>query len=127
MTQHLAGVLQRTLLRVRDDQYSQCMSLQRCARRRQHVILGIVRWKPASYPQVWFVSAPLAASGVLMVGLVAALTKGGFTAGWFVFSLPGIVIAFAGAGAIESYRLGRRRDAVAYAEWLEARDRSEAG
>jgi hypothetical protein len=104
------------------------MSLQRGARRRQHVILGIVRWKPDSYPQVWLVSAPLAASGVLIVGLVVALTKrGGFTADWFVFSLPPILIAFAGSGAIESYRLGRRKDAVAYAEWLEARSRSGAG
>jgi hypothetical protein len=73
------------------------------------------------------VSAPFAASGVLIVSLVAALSKGGFTADWFVFSLPGILIAFAGQGAIESHRLGRRRDAVAYAEWLEARDRSGAG
>jgi hypothetical protein len=103
------------------------MPLQRDARRRRHVIVGIVRWKPASYPQVWLVYAPLAASGVLIVGLVAAVTKGGFTADWFVFSLPGILIAFAGSGAIESYRLGRQRDAVTYAEWLEARDRSGAG
>jgi len=73
------------------------------------------------------VYAPLSASGVLIVALVAALTKGGFTADWLVFSLPGILIAFAGAGGIESYRLGRQRDAVAYAQWLEARDQSGAG
>jgi hypothetical protein len=103
------------------------MSLQRSARRRHHVIPGVVHWKPASYPQVWLVYAPLAASGVLIVALVAALTKGGFTVDWLVFSLPGILIAFAGTGAIESYRLGSQRDAVAYAEWLEARDRSGAG
>jgi hypothetical protein len=103
------------------------MSLQRGARRRQRVILSAVRWKPASYPQVWLAYAPFAASGVLIVALVAALTKGGFTAGWFMFSLPGILIAFAGSGAAESYRLGRQRDAVADAEWLEARNRSGAG
>jgi hypothetical protein len=103
------------------------VSLQRGARRRQHVILGIGRWQPASYPQVWLVSAPFAASGALTGALVVALCRGGFTAGWLVFSLPGIFVAFAGQGAIQSYRLGRRRDAAAYAQWLEARGRPGAG
>jgi hypothetical protein len=100
------------------------MSLQGGARRQRNVLLRIVRWKPASYRQVWLVSAPLVASGVLIGGLVAALSMGGFAADRFVLSLPAAVVAFAGQGAIESYQLGKRRDAVAYAEWLEARDRS---
>ena len=103
------------------------MSLQRGAGRQRNVILRIARWKPASYRQVWLVSAPFVASGVLTGGLVAALSTGGFAAGRFLLSLPGAVIAFAGRGAIESYRLGKRRDAMAYAEWLEARERSGAG
>jgi hypothetical protein len=80
---------------------------------------------PASYPQVWFVSAPFVASGVLIGGLVAALSEGGFVTDRFLFSLPIAVIAFVGQGAIESYRLGRRNDANACHEWLEARDQSE--
>ena len=82
---------------------------------------------PVSYPQVWLVSAPFVASGVLIGGLVAALSEGGFAADRFLFSLPGVVIAFAGQGTIESYRLARRKDATAYQEWLEARDRSGTG
>jgi hypothetical protein len=103
------------------------MSLQRDGRRHQNVILRIVRWKPASYPQVWLVSAPFVASGVLIGGLVAAMSEGGFAADRFLFSLSAAVIAFAGQGAVESYRLGRRNDATAYQEWLEARDRSGTG
>jgi len=103
------------------------MSLQRGARRQRNVILRIARWKPASYRQVWLVSAPFVASGALTGGLVAALSAGGFVADRFLFSLPSAVIAFAGRGAIESYQLGKRRDAMAYAEWLEARGRSGAG
>src|ERR1700729_1257935 len=75
--------LQRPLLGIRDNRYSQCMSLQQDARRQQSVILRIARWKPASYRQVWFVSAPFVASGVLIGGLVAALSEGGFAADRF--------------------------------------------
>jgi hypothetical protein len=107
-------------------QYSRCMSLQRDVRRHQNVIVRIVRWKPASYPQVWLVSAPFVASGILIAGLVAALSGGGFAADRFLLSLPSAVIAFVGQGAIESYRLGKRKDATVYQEWLEARDRSAA-
>jgi hypothetical protein len=103
------------------------MSLPRDARRLQNVILRIARWKPASYPQVWLVSAPFVASGVLIGGLVAALSEGGFVTDRFLFSLPIAVIAFVGQGAIESYRLGRRNDANACHEWLEARDQSGTG
>ena len=103
------------------------MSLQQDARPHQNVILRIARWKPASYSQVWLVSAPFVASGVLIGGLVAALSGGGFAADRFLFSLPGAVIAFAVQGAIESYRLGRRKAAAASQEWLEARDRSGTG
>jgi hypothetical protein len=124
---HIAGVLERSLPGVRDDQYSLCMSLQRGARRQRNVLLRIVRWKPASYRQVWLVSAPFVASGVLIGGLVAALSRGGFAADRFLFSVPMAVVSFAGQGAIESYQLGKRRDAVTYAEWLEARGRSGAG
>ena len=52
------------------------------------------------------------------------LTEGGLEAGRLLFSLPCAVTVFAGQGVIESYRLGRRKDATAYQEWLEARDRS---
>jgi hypothetical protein len=103
------------------------MSLQQDARRQQNVILRIARWKPARYRQVWFVSAPFVASAVLIGGLVAALSEGGFVADRFLLSLPGAVLAFAGAGAIASYRLGRREDAMAYSKWREARGRSGAG
>jgi hypothetical protein len=92
------------------------MSLQQDARRQQNVIIRIARRKPAGYRQVWFVSAPLVASGVLIGGLVAALSEGGFAADRFLLSLAGAVLAFAGEGAIASYRLGRRKDAMAYRE-----------
>jgi hypothetical protein len=39
----------------------------------------------------------------------------------------GAAVPFAGRGAIESYELGKRIDAMAYTEWLEARDRPRAG
>jgi len=103
------------------------MSLQQDARRHHNVILRIARWKAASYRQVWFVSAPLLASAVLIGGLAAALSGGGFVADRFLLSLPGAVLVFAGAGAIASYRLGRRKDAMAYSEWREERGRSGAG
>jgi hypothetical protein len=112
---------------VRDDQYSQCMSLQRGARRQQNAIVRIARWEPSSYRQVWLVSAPFVASGMLTGGLVAALSNGGFATNRFLFSLPLAIVSFVGQGAVGSYELGKRRDAMPYAEWLEARDRSGAG
>jgi hypothetical protein len=112
---------------VRDDQYSQCMALQQNARRQRNVIFRIARWKPASYRQVWLVSAPLMASAVLTGGLVAALSGGGFAAYRLLLSVPVAVVAFAAQGAVDSYRLGRRRDAMTYKEWLESRGRSGAG
>jgi len=102
------------------------MSLLRDARRRKNVILRIVRWKPVDYRQVWLVAAPFVASGALVGGLAAALSNGGFATDRFLLCLPIAVLLFVGRGAIESYRLSRRRDAAAYAEWLEARGRSGA-
>jgi hypothetical protein len=52
------------------------MSLPRDARRHRNVILRIARWKPASYPHVWLVTAPFVGSGVLIGALVAALSEG---------------------------------------------------
>ena len=100
------------------------MPLQQDARRQQNVALRMVRWKPASYRQVWLVAAPFVGSGALVGGLVAGLINGGFAVGRFLLSLPMAVLLFAGWGVIESYRLGKRRDAAAYAEWLKARGRS---
>jgi hypothetical protein len=97
------------------------MSLQHDARRRRNVVVRIVRWKPARYRQVWLVSAPLAASGVLLGGVVAALSAGGFATGRFLLSLPVAAVAFAGQGALESYRLGKRTDAMVYQQWLQTR------
>jgi hypothetical protein len=103
------------------------MALQRNARRQRNVIFRIARWKPASDRQVWLVSAPLMASAVLTGGLVAALSGGGFAAYRLLLSVPVAVVAFAAQGAVDSYRLGRRRDAMTYKEWLESRGRSGAG
>jgi hypothetical protein len=82
---------------------------------------------PASYRQVWLVSAPLMASGFLTGGLVAALWNGGFAADRFLLSVAMAAVSFVGRGAIESYELGKRIDAMAYTEWLEARDRPGVG
>jgi hypothetical protein len=100
------------------------MPLPQDARWRQNVIVRIVRWKPADYRQVWLVFGPFVASGPLLGGLLAGLSHGGLGVGRFLVSLPMAVVMFAGSGAIESYRLGRRRDAATYAEWLEAHGRS---
>jgi hypothetical protein len=70
--------------------------------------------------------APFVASGVLVGGLVAGLIDGGFAVGRFLPSLPVAALSFVGCGAIEIYRLCRRRDAATYAEWLEARNRPRA-
>jgi hypothetical protein len=66
-------------------------------------------------------SSYLFSTGVVIGGLVAALSAGGFAADRFLLSLPAAVLAFAGQGAIASYRLARRKDAMASREWLGAR------
>jgi hypothetical protein len=66
------------------------------------------------------------ASGVLTGGLTAALCSGGFAADRFLFSVPVAAVSFVGRGAIESYKLGKRIDAMTYTEWLEACDQSGA-
>jgi hypothetical protein len=88
--------------------------------------MRLVRWRPANYWQVWVIFAPFAASGVLVAGLVAGLIGGGFAVGRFLPSLPVAAVSLVGCGAIESYRLGRRRDSATYLEWLEARGRPRA-
>ena len=98
------------------------MPLQPDTQRRRSVIIRLVRWKPANYWQVWVMFAPFVASCVLVGGLVVGLIDGGFAVGRFLPSLPVAALLFVGCGAIESYRLGRRRDAATYAEWLEARN-----
>jgi hypothetical protein len=101
------------------------MPLQQDAPRRQNAILRFLfGWKPATYRQVWLVAAPFVASGALIGGLAAALSKGGFATDRFLLTLPMAILLFAGRGAIDSYRLSRRRDEATYAEWLEARDRA---
>jgi hypothetical protein len=111
---------------MQDDRYSQRMALQPDTQQRRSVIIRIGRWKPASNWQVWVMFAPIVASGVLVGGLVAGLIGGGFAVGRFLPSLPAAAVSFVGCGAIESYRLGRRRDAATYPEWLEARGRPRA-
>jgi len=101
------------------------MPLQQDAPRRQNAILRFLfGWKPASYRQVWLVAAPFVASGALIGGLAAALSNGGFATGRFLLGLLMAILLFAGRGAIDSYRLSRRKDEAAYAECLEARGRS---
>lgn len=73
--------------------------------------MGIVRWRPGSYWQVWIMFAPLAASGPLVGGLIAGLIGGGFALDRFLPCLPLAAVFFVGCGAVESYRLSRRRDA----------------
>jgi hypothetical protein len=96
------------------------MPLQPDTQGRRIVIIGLVRWRPANYWQVWVM---FTASSVLVAGLVAGLIDGSFAVGRFLLSLPVAVVFFVGCGATESYRLGRRRDSATYMEWLEARGR----
>jgi hypothetical protein len=84
--------------------------------RGQNVIVRIVQGKPENHRQVWLISAPLMASGAVVGGLVAALIHGGFAVEIFLFSLPLAGVLAVGRGAIESYRLERRRDAAAHSE-----------
>jgi hypothetical protein len=102
------------------------MPLQPDTQRRRSAIIRIIRWKPASYGQVWIMFAPFVASGVLVGGLVAGLIGGGFAVDRFLPSLPAAAVSFVGCGVIESYRLGRRRDASTYPEWLAARGQPRA-
>jgi hypothetical protein len=102
------------------------MPLQLDTQRRRSIIVRPVRWRPASYWQVWVMSAPFAASGVLVGGLAAGLIGGGFAVGRFLPSLLVAAVSFVGSGAVGSYRLGRRRDSATYVEWLEARNRPRA-
>jgi hypothetical protein len=90
------------------------MPLQPDARRRRNAIISAVRWRPASYRRVWLMFAPLAALGPLAGGLVAGLIGGGFAVGRFLPCLPLAAVFFVGCGAIESYRLSRRRDAATH-------------
>ncbi len=86
-------------------------------REQQNVIARIIRLKPTSYWHVWFIYAPLMASGPILGGLLAALTHGpGLTADRFLLSLPLAVAFFLFFGAIESYRLDRRRHSVTYSK-----------
>jgi hypothetical protein len=92
------------------------MSWRPSAPRGRNFIVRIARWQPENHRQVWLISAPFVASGALVGGLVAALTHGGFAVGKFLFSLPFAGVLFVGRGAIQSYRLERRRDATTYSE-----------
>lgn len=56
------------------------------------------------------------ASGVLFGGLVFKLIHGGSAVGIFLVSLPSAGALFVTRGAIQSYRLDRRRDASTHSE-----------
>jgi hypothetical protein len=96
--------------------YSQSMPWRpNTPRARQNVVVRIIRMKPANYWQVWLMYAPFTASGPIIGGLVAALIERG-AADRFLLSLPMAGAFFLLSGATESYRLGRRRDAVTLTE-----------
>jgi hypothetical protein len=84
-------------------------------RGQQNIVVRIIRMKPASYWQVWFIYAPFIASAPILGGLVAELISGG-SPDKFLFSLPMASAFFLLSGATESYRLDRRRDAKTYSE-----------
>jgi hypothetical protein len=98
--------------------YSQSMPWRTSTpREQQNVIVRIIRLKPASYWHVWFIYAPLMASGPILGGLLAALTYGPrLTADRFLLSLPMAGTFFLFFGASESYRLDRRRHTVTYSK-----------
>ena len=75
--------------------------------------MRFLRWNPANYRQVWLICAlPL-----FLAGLIGD---------WMILGQPltglvlGSITAIA-SGAVQSYRLGQRRDADTTAEWTSAR------
>jgi hypothetical protein len=75
-------------------------------------IKRFLRWQPVNYWQVWLIAMPL-----FLVWFIGS---------WCVLREPLIGLAFGSIaaianGAVQSYRLGKRRDAAATAEWTPAR------
>jgi hypothetical protein len=96
--------------------YSQSMPLLPNTRRRQqNAVVRIIRMKPASYWQVWFIYAPVMASAPIIGASAASLIRGGFP-GKALLSLPMSGTFFLVSGAVQCYRLDRRRDAVTPSE-----------
>jgi hypothetical protein len=70
-----------------------------------------LRWKPGSYRQVWLIDA---ASCGLVVFVIVALFES------LIVGLVAGVLVLIARGAVQSYRLDRRRDAGTVSEWTSA-------
>ena len=71
----------------------------------------VLRWKSGSYWQVWLIDA--ACCGLVVFVIVA------FFESLIVGLVAGVLVLIA-RGAVQSYRLDRRRDASTVSEWTSA-------
>jgi hypothetical protein len=82
------------------------------------VSVRVLRWKPASHPQVW----GLAVVCGLSFALAGPVT--GHTLDLGLAVIQASIFAL-GCGATGSFLLSRRRDAAVVADWLASRSRSQ--
>jgi len=94
--------------------YIPVVSTPRGRRRSLAAVWRLLRWQPATHPQIWSF-AVASALAVIAVGALFSHQRAlaGVVAGGAVLTIA--------TGSAGSYRLSRRRDATTYADWLATR------
>ncbi len=88
----------------------------RAARWGLAAIRRVHRWRPRTHPQVWFYAVT---SGLVLTGLVRIAGNRSSV----LVAAVGTTLYICCIGGAESYRLSRRRDAAAVADWVATRPR----